>query len=223
MFGTEDGLATVAKIEASKSDLPPNARFVPIEGGIHAFFGDYGSQSGDGTPTIDRTDAQAQIVAATLEQLDRIEKLRSEAIGKAKQEAKEKKLDARESSALEKKSAEEALTAKEIDYMANNRSNQGYHYYGSAKTLGGIGKALAEAGLRDRVQLATELMVSGKTQQLDGQGNGPIDAFVAGLAKLTGTALSVVDYHEHAISAGSDAKAVTYIELKIGKDRKSVV
>jgi hypothetical protein len=78
-------------------------------------------------------------------ELDRIEKLRSEAIGKAKREAKEKKLDARESSALEKKSAEEALTAKEIDYMAKNRSNQGYHYYGSAKTLGGIGKALADA------------------------------------------------------------------------------
>lgn len=73
IFGTEDGLATVAKIEASKADLPANARFVPIEGGIHAFFGDYGAQSGDGTPTIERADAQAQIVAATLEQLDRID------------------------------------------------------------------------------------------------------------------------------------------------------
>ncbi|MEY3895906.1 MAG: hypothetical protein RLZZ214_1426 [Verrucomicrobiota bacterium] len=78
-------------------------------------------------------------------ELDRIEKLRSAAIGKAKQEAKAKKLEAKESGALEKKSAEEALTAKEIDYMAKNRSNQGYHYYGSAKTLGGIGKAFADA------------------------------------------------------------------------------
>ena len=73
VYGTEDGLATVAKIEDSKADLPADTHFVPIEGGIHAFFGDYGSQRGDGTATIDRDDAQAQIVAATLEQLDRID------------------------------------------------------------------------------------------------------------------------------------------------------
>ncbi len=73
IFGTEDGLATVAKIEDSKSDLPSDTRFVPIEGGIHAFFGDYGAQSGDGTPTIERVDAQAQIIEASLEQLDRVD------------------------------------------------------------------------------------------------------------------------------------------------------
>lgn len=76
---------------------------------------------------------------------DRIETIRSKAIGKAKQEAKEKKLDGKEASALEKKYAEEALTAKDKDYLEKNRSNQGYHYYGSAKTLGCIGKALADA------------------------------------------------------------------------------
>ena len=74
VFGTEDGLATVDDIEASKRDLPSDSLFVPIEGGIHAFFGDYGAQSGDGTPTISRDDAQRQIVAATLEQLDRIDR-----------------------------------------------------------------------------------------------------------------------------------------------------
>ena len=73
VFGTEDGLATVADIEASRADLPPDTEFVPIEGGIHAFFGDYGAQSGDGTPTISRDDAQTQIIAATLDQLDRID------------------------------------------------------------------------------------------------------------------------------------------------------
>lgn len=73
VFGTNDGLATVADIEASKADLPPGAQFVPIDGGIHAFFGDYGSQAGDGSPTISREDAQAQIVDATLIQLARID------------------------------------------------------------------------------------------------------------------------------------------------------
>ncbi len=73
VYGTEDGLATVAKIEASKADLPADTHFVAVDGGNHAYFGDYGSQSGDGTATISRDDAQAQIVAATLEQLDRID------------------------------------------------------------------------------------------------------------------------------------------------------
>ncbi|MES2884669.1 MAG: 2-isopropylmalate synthase [Pseudomonadota bacterium] len=75
---------------------------------------------------------------------------------------------------------------------------------------------LVEDSKQDRVQLATELLVSGQAQKLQGQGNGPIDAFVSGLAALTGQSLAVVDYHEHAVSAGSDAKAVSYIELKIG-------
>ncbi|NYE02105.1 pimeloyl-ACP methyl ester carboxylesterase [Kineosphaera limosa] len=64
IYGTRDGLATPADIEASRPLLPADARFVPIDGGIHAYFGDYGPQSGDGTPTIDRATAQAQIIAA---------------------------------------------------------------------------------------------------------------------------------------------------------------
>ena len=37
-----------------------------VEGGIHAFFGDYGEQPGDGTPGISREDAQTQIQKATI-------------------------------------------------------------------------------------------------------------------------------------------------------------
>lgn len=72
IFGTEDGLATVDDIRASMADLPPDTLFVPIEGGIHAFFGDYGAQAGDGTATISRDDAQDQIVEATLDQMNRV-------------------------------------------------------------------------------------------------------------------------------------------------------
>jgi hypothetical protein len=72
IHGTEDGLATVDDIEASKANLPPDTLFVPIEGGIHAFFGDYGPQAGDGIATISRGKAQAQIIEATLAQMDRV-------------------------------------------------------------------------------------------------------------------------------------------------------
>jgi hypothetical protein len=65
--GTQDGLATPADIEASRRNLPSEARFVPIEGAVHAFFGDYGPQPGDGTPTAGHDEARAAISAASLD------------------------------------------------------------------------------------------------------------------------------------------------------------
>ena len=62
---SDDGLATPADIDASKANLPPNAEFLVIDGAVHAYFGDYGPQPGDGTPTISHDDARTQIVDAT--------------------------------------------------------------------------------------------------------------------------------------------------------------
>lgn len=66
IYGTNDGLATGAKIDASKALLPPGTRYVPIEGGNHAGFGWYGPQGGDGEAAISRAEQQAQVVAATV-------------------------------------------------------------------------------------------------------------------------------------------------------------
>lgn len=66
IFGTEDGLSTPAKIDASRELLPVDAAFVEIQGGNHAFFGSYGPQPGDGEPTVDREVAKEQISAATV-------------------------------------------------------------------------------------------------------------------------------------------------------------
>jgi Alpha/beta hydrolase family len=67
--GSNDGLSTPAKIDAAKSRLPATTRYVVIEGGTHAYFGDYGEQPGDGQPAIDREAARTQIVAASLDLL----------------------------------------------------------------------------------------------------------------------------------------------------------
>ena len=64
--GTLDGLSTPEDIEASRPLLPPSTTFVAIEGAVHAFFGDYGEQSGDGMPTVSRAEAQEQIVEASV-------------------------------------------------------------------------------------------------------------------------------------------------------------
>ncbi|WP_062072716.1 alpha/beta hydrolase [Demequina sediminicola] len=65
--GTEDGLSTPAKVEASRELLPADATFIVIEGASHAYFGDYGVQSGDGTPTISHDEARQQISEATVD------------------------------------------------------------------------------------------------------------------------------------------------------------
>lgn len=70
--GTEDGLSTPEKVDERMDLLPPRTVRVDVPGGIHSFFGDYGLQPGDGTPTATRDQAQDQIVAATVALLDRI-------------------------------------------------------------------------------------------------------------------------------------------------------
>ena len=70
--GSNDGLTTPDKIAASKALLPPAASFATVEGGVHAFFGDYGEQPGDGEPGISREQAQQQIAAESVRFMDRL-------------------------------------------------------------------------------------------------------------------------------------------------------
>jgi len=48
---------------------------------------------------------------------------------------------------------------------------------------------------------------------INGSGNGPIDALIDALKQNLNIDISVADYHQHAISSGSDAKAVAYSEI----------
>ncbi|MFC5478598.1 2-isopropylmalate synthase [Massilia suwonensis] len=55
--------------------------------------------------------------------------------------------------------------------------------------------------------------IDGKVQRaLRGSGNGPIDAFVNAL----GLDVRLMDYHEHAIGSGANARAACYVELRVG-------
>lgn len=71
--GTNDGLADTDDIADSVADLPASTTFVAIDGAIHAYFGDYGAQRGDGEPEITRQDAQEQITTASLELLELVD------------------------------------------------------------------------------------------------------------------------------------------------------
>lgn len=57
--------------------------------------------------------------------------------------------------------------------------------------------------------------VCGDMKEVAGVGNGPIDSFFQALAGIGVEGYEFVNYHEHAISRGSDAKGICYIEMKI--------
>ncbi|EZQ19761.1 2-isopropylmalate synthase [Halopseudomonas bauzanensis] len=60
-----------------------------------------------------------------------------------------------------------------------------------------------------------EVINAGTTQHWRGFGKGPLEALVAGLPE----AVEIIDYHEHAIGSGSDAKAAAYIEVRLDNGR----
>ena len=68
----------------------------------------------------------------------------------------------------------------------------------------------------DLVTLAADVRMGKRKIAVRGVGNGPIDAFVEGLSQATGETIRVLDYHEHAIASGADARAVAYLELRVG-------
>ena len=72
------------------------------------------------------------------------------------------------------------------------------------------GDTTLSVGLRDRSWSDSE--VTG----LEGHGNGPIAAFCNAIAQV-GVDVRVLDYAEHAMSAGGDAKAAAYVECAVGE------
>jgi 2-isopropylmalate synthase len=57
--------------------------------------------------------------------------------------------------------------------------------------------------------------VDGAEREIVGAGNGPLAAFVDALGAI-GFDVSVLDYSEHALSAGEEAQAAAYVEASIG-------
>ena len=63
-----------------------------------------------------------------------------------------------------------------------------------------------------RTTITAQLIIDGQHRTISGEGNGPIDAFVAAMRTGLEANIDVVDYAEHAIGKGSEARAVAYVE-----------
>ncbi|HEY0956076.1 MAG TPA: 2-isopropylmalate synthase [Roseateles sp.] len=66
------------------------------------------------------------------------------------------------------------------------------------------------------MRLSAEVVLGGWMGHVQGEGNGPIDAFVNALSARLGQEVRVLDYHEHSIGSGADARAVAYLEIRVG-------
>ncbi|WVQ63049.1 2-isopropylmalate synthase [Kwoniella botswanensis] len=62
-------------------------------------------------------------------------------------------------------------------------------------------------------RLTAKVLIDGTLREVSGEGNGPLSSFLDALQGDLGIALSIREYTEHAVGAGSDVKAATYVEL----------
>ena len=70
LYGSEDGVLDMEKVEEGKSFMPADYVEICIEGGNHAQFGNYGEQKGDHAADISREEQQAQTVEAILKMME---------------------------------------------------------------------------------------------------------------------------------------------------------
>ncbi len=67
----------------------------------------------------------------------------------------------------------------------------------------------------DRAKVNASIRIDGEERSLDGEGGGTVEAFASAVNEALGLDVRVLDYHEHAIGTGTDAKAVCYMELQV--------
>ena len=64
--------------------------------------------------------------------------------------------------------------------------------------------------------VTASVRVNGVVREITGEGNGPVSAFVDAL-RLVGQRVRVLDYSEHALASGGDARAAAYVEAELGE------
>ena len=65
------------------------------------------------------------------------------------------------------------------------------------------------------------ITVNGKKKHLTGSGNGPLDALANSLRENFNAEFDILDYREHSLGDGSNAKAVCYITIRNGNEKST--
>jgi len=98
------------------------------------------------------------------------------------------------------------------EYLPSDIEHSDSDHWGRLRVKGM--RATSEDDGQDR--LSVDVEDRGGLVHLEGRGNGPIAAFVEALAGI-GIDVRVLDYSEHAMSAGGDAKAAAFVECAVGE------
>ena len=72
LLAGNDGVADAGLVRGGLKRLPQNTRLTVLPGAVHAFFGRYGPQAGDGVPTVNRARAEREIVQAVETFIDQV-------------------------------------------------------------------------------------------------------------------------------------------------------
>jgi len=75
-------------------------------------------------------------------------------------------------------------------------------------------RTFPDTEVRGRRMVEATIIDSGKEMTITGSGTGPIDGFVDALARHIGVEISVADYSEHSLQRGSNAAAISYVEME---------
>jgi 2-isopropylmalate synthase len=67
-------------------------------------------------------------------------------------------------------------------------------------------------------RLVARLLVDAEEQEVEGTGNGPIDALVDAFQREFGITIAIREYHEHAMAKSADATAAAYVEADVDED-----
>ena len=103
-------------------------------------------------------------------------------------------------------------TGKELDSIEIWQSFENYYLKNNSKKISYNSHEIQSSKEKDVIKLS--LIENKKEIQIEGTGNGPIDAFINALNDHLSSDFKVSDYHQHSISSGSDASAAAYIEIQ---------
>ena len=103
-------------------------------------------------------------------------------------------------------------TGKELDSKEIWESFENYYLKNNSKKISYNSHEIQSSKEKDVIKLS--LIEENKEIQIEGTGNGPIDAFINALNDHLSSDFKVSDYHQHSISSGSDASAAAYIEIQ---------
>ncbi len=95
------------------------------------------------------------------------------------------------------------VAAKFLETYVNPKSTLSYHSH-----------TPIECTAEDQERYRFSITYRGNKSEIEGQGAGPLDAFIHAITESYGLACDILDYHEHALEAGSDSLAVAYILVK---------